>query len=230
MTDQEILKELERYDTPSITNVVATYPSDELCLGLYNPWTVNWYTDQTIKCMYPALGARVGYAVTCIYGLPDPSFNRLSFMDVAGALDASPQPTILALEQKFPPQIAGKVGLAGGNMTATMKALGCVGCLSNGPSRDIDEIRPMKIQYMLSGVTAGHGDMAVHAVNVPVKVGGMEVNPGEIIHMDESGACKFPADKLEEVLNLVIQLQNKESKIMDKLQKANSAAQLREIL
>jgi len=91
VTDQEILKELERYDTPSITNVVATYPSDELCLGLYNPWTVNWYTDQTIKCMYPALGARVGYAVTCIYGLPDPSFNRLSFMDVAGALDASPQ-------------------------------------------------------------------------------------------------------------------------------------------
>ena len=150
MTDQEILKELERYDTPSITNVVATYPSDELCLGLYNPWTVNWYTDQTIKCMYPALGARVGYAVTCIYGLPDPSFNRLSFMDVAGALDASPQPTILALEQKFPPQIAGKVGLAAGNMTATMKALGCVGCLSNGPSRDIDEIRPMKFQYLLT--------------------------------------------------------------------------------
>ena len=38
----EILKELEKYDTPSITNVVATYPNDkDLCLGLYEPWTIN---------------------------------------------------------------------------------------------------------------------------------------------------------------------------------------------
>ena len=40
MTNQEILKELKKYDTPSITNVVATYPNSPLCLGLYNPWTV----------------------------------------------------------------------------------------------------------------------------------------------------------------------------------------------
>jgi len=63
MTEQEILKELENFDTPSITNVVATYPSNPLCLGLYNPWVENWYTDQTIKCMYPELGARCGLAL-----------------------------------------------------------------------------------------------------------------------------------------------------------------------
>ena len=227
MTDQEILKELERYDTPSITNVVATYPSDELCLGLYNPWTVNWYTDQTIKCMYPELGARVGYAVTCIYGLPDPSFNRLSFMDVADALDTSPKPTILALEQKFPPQVAGKVGLAGGNMTTTMKTLGCVGCLSNGPSRDIDEIRPMKFQYLLTGVTPGHGDQAVHAVNVPVSICGMDVAPGEIIHMDENGAVKFPANRMADVLENVQKLIEHEGTLQERIKKATSAAEIR---
>ena len=195
MTQQQMLQALKKFDTPSITNVVATYPSNPLCLGLYNPWTENWYTDQTIRCMYPELGRTVGYAVTCVYGLPDPGFNRLTFMDVIDALDASPKPTILVLQQKFPPEIAGKVGLSGGNMTSAMKAVGCLGVISNGPSRDIDEIRPMKFQYMLTGVTAGHGDMAVYAVNVPVSVGGMDVCPGEIIHMDENGAVKFPADK-----------------------------------
>ena len=55
-------------------------------------------------------------------------------------------------------------------------------------SRDLDEVRPMGFQYMLTGVTAGHGAMAVQAVNVPVSVGGMDVAPGEIIHMDENGA------------------------------------------
>jgi regulator of RNase E activity RraA len=224
-----MLEELKRYDTPSITNVVATYPAHPLCLGLYNPWTQNWYTDQTVRCIYPELGRLVGYAVTCVYGLPDPSFSRLTFMDVVDALDASPKPTILVLQQIFPPEIAGKVGLSGGNMTSAMKAVGCLGVISNGPSRDIDEIRPMKFQYMLTGVTPGHGAMAVHAVNVPVSVAGMDVVPGEIIHMDENGACKFPAARLEAVLTNVRALQREEEARMGALQAAKSAAEVKAI-
>ena len=229
MTQQDMLEELKNFDTPSITNVVATYPKNPLCLGLYNPWTENWYTDQTIRCMYPEMGRTVGYAVTCVYSVPDPNFSRLSFMDVVEALDASPKPTILVLQQKFPPQIAGKVGLSGGNMTSAMKAVGCLGCVSNGPSRDIDEIRPMKFQYLLSGISPGHGDMAVQAVSVPVSVGGMDVAPGEIIHMDENGAVKFPAGKLEAVLTNVRQLAVQEEARMTALQNAKNAAEVRAI-
>ena len=229
MTEREMLEELRQFDTPSIANVVATYPNNPLCLGLYNPWTENWYTDQTIRCMYPELGALAGYAVTCVYGLPDPTYNRLSLMDVIDALDASPKPTVLVIQQKFPPEIAGKIGLAGGNMVSAMKAVGCLGIVSNGPSRDIDEVRPMQFQYMLSGITPGHGAMAVQAVNVPVSVGGMDVAPGEIIHMDENGACKFPANKLEAVLNNVRALREEEEKRMSRLREAKTAAEVRAI-
>ncbi len=229
LSEQEMLTALKNFDTPSITNIVATYPTNPLCLGLYNPWTENWYTDQSIRCMYPELGRTVGYAVTCVYGLPDPNYARLSFMDVIDALDASQKPTIFVFQQKFPPEIAAKVGLSGGNMTSAMKAVGCVGAISNGPSRDIDEIRPMSFQYMLSGVTAGHGAMAGHAVNVPVTVGGMDISPGEIIHMDENGACKFPADKLEAVLTNVQALQKEEESRINALQEAKTAAEVRAI-
>jgi len=228
-TEQEMLEELKNHDTPSITNVVATYPQNPLCLGLYNPWTQNWYTDQSVRCLFPELGRIVGYAVTCVYGLPDPNYARLSFIDVIDALDASPKPTILVLQQKFPPEIAGKVGLAGGNMTAAMKAVGCLGLISNGPSRDVDEVRPIKFQYMLTGVTPGHGAMAVHAVNVPVTVAGMDVYPGEIIHMDENGACKFPADRLEAVLNNLRELKKEEDARIERLLKARGAAEVRAI-
>ena len=228
-SEQEMLEALRNHDTPSITNVVATYPQSPLCLGLYNPWTENWYTDQSIRCIYPELGRTVGYAVTCVFGLPDPNYARLTFMDVIDALDQSKKPSILVFQQKFPPDIADKVGLSGGNMTTAMSAVGCVGAISNGPSRDIDEIRPMKFQYMLSGVTAGHGDMAVHAVNVPVTVAGMDVSPGEIIHMDENGACKFPGDKLEAVLTRVQALQKEEETRIHALQNAKTAAEVRAI-
>lgn len=229
MSSAQTLGELTRFDTPSITNVVATYPGNPLCMALYHPWSENWYTDQSLRCMYPELGPVAGYAVTCVFGLPDPAFAQLSFMDVVDALDASPKPTVLVLEQKFPPEYRDKVGLAGGNMTTAMKAVGCVGCVSNGPSRDVDEIRPMRFQYLLTGVTPGHGPMAVRAVNVPVSVAGMDVAPGEIVHMDENGACKFPADRLDTVLHNVRRLQREEEARMSALREAGDASGVRAV-
>lgn len=226
-TERDVFAELRKIDTPSITNVVATYPTNPLCLGLYNPWSENWYTDTSVRCMYPEMGPVVGYAVTCVYSVPDPNYNRLTFMDVIDALDASPKPTILVLQQKFPPELAAKAGLAGEIMVTSMLAVGCVGMLSNGPSRDIDAVRKLNFQYMLSGASAGHGGMAVQAVNVPVSVAGMDVHPGEIIHMDENGACKFPADKIDAVLTNVQALLKDEDSRLTAIRKAKTAAQVR---
>ena len=227
--EQKLLEEIRQFDTPSVTNVVATYPSHPLCLGLYHQLSENWYTDHSLRCMYPELGALAGFAVTAVYGPEDKSFKRLTNMDVFDAMDASPKPTIFCFQQKFPPEIANKAGLMGGNMATAVQAAGCVGAISNGPSRDLDEIRPMKFQYMLSGITAGHGGMAVQAVNVPVSVPSMDVSPGEIIHMDENGACKFPADKLEAVLTNVKALIEQEGDMQGRIRKAKSVAEIKAV-
>jgi len=89
----KIFNELRKIDTPTITNVVATYPKNPLCLGLYNPWTENWYTDTSIRCMYPELGPTVGYAVTCVYGMPDPTFTGrlLGNIKVRSGTSTTPQ-------------------------------------------------------------------------------------------------------------------------------------------
>jgi regulator of RNase E activity RraA len=224
----DTLAELRKIDTPTITNVVATYPSNPLCLGLYNPWTENWYTDSSIRCIYPEMGAVIGHAVTCVYGLPDPNFaGRLSFMDVVDALDAMNKPTILIIQQKWPPGLMAKAGLAGEIMVTSMKAVGCIGMLSNGPSRDVDAIRRLDFQMLLGGVSAGHGDMAVHAVNVPVSVGGMDVAPGDLIHMDENGAVKFPAGKAAQVLENARKLLDAEAEHLARLRAAKTAAEVR---
>lgn len=224
----KIFNELRKIDTPTITNVVATYPKNPLCLGLYNPWTENWYTDTSIRCLYPELGPTVGYAVTAVYGMPDPTFTgRLSFMDVIDALDAMKKPTVLVIQQKWPDGIMKKAGLAGEMMVSSMMAVGCVGLLSNGPSRDVDAIRKLKFQYLLGGVTAGHGEMAVHAVNVPVSVGGMDVAPGDLIHMDENGAVKFPEQHAEAVVKNATAMLEDEARRLVHLRKAKSAKEVR---
>ena len=224
----DVFAGLREIDTPTITNVVATYPKNPLCLGLYNPWTENWYTDTSIRCIYPEKGAIVGYAVTCVFGLPDPNYaGRLSFMDVVDARDAMKKPTILVIQQKWPAHLMSKAGLAGEIMVTSMKAVGCIGMVSNGPSRDIDAIRRLDFQLLLGGVTAGHGDMAVQAVNVPVSVGGMDVAPGELIHMDENGAVKFPADKAEQVLENARKMLEGEAEHLARLRAATNAEEVR---
>jgi 4-hydroxy-4-methyl-2-oxoglutarate aldolase len=224
----EVFAGLREIDTPTITNVVATYPKNPLCLGLYNPWTENWYTDTSIRCIYPSMAPTVGYAVTCVFGLPDPNYSgRLSFMDVVDALDAMKKPTILIIQQKWPAELMSKAGLAGEIMVTSMKAVGCVGMLSNGPSRDVDAIRRLDFQMLLGGVTAGHGEMAVQAVNVPVSVGGMDVAPGDLIHMDENGAVKFPAGKAEQVLENARAMLAGEAEHLARLRAATTAAEVR---
>ena len=199
--EQKIMKELEQFDTPTVTNAVATYSSrPDTCLGLYHPWEGKWYTDQSLKCMFPNLGRRCGYVVTCSYSLPDPRFQNYSMTDILLAMEESPKPIVLVVKQEFPEEIKKINGLMGGNMMTCFTQMGAVGVISDGPSRDVDEIREMNVQYMLTGVTPGHGDFAVRSVGVPVEVCGMSVMPGDIVHMDEHGAVKFPAKYLSEVL------------------------------
>ena len=229
--EREVMEELKNYDTPSITNVVATYPSSDTCLGLYHPWNAHWYTDESCKCMFPELGRLCGYAVTCEYGLPDPNYKRGSVVgSVFDAIAASPKPVILVVKQNMPDEIKHKNGLLGGCMMTAFKAAGIVGAISDGPSRDIDEVRPLKVQYMLTGVTAGHGDFALHGLNSPVNVCGMDVCTGDIIHMDESGAVKFPREYLDDVLERVKNLSEIEGKRQALLAKATSGEEVDKIM
>ena len=214
-----------------MTNVVATYPGDtEYCLGLYHPWNTNWYTDETLKCMYPELGRMAGYVVTVTFGLSDPKFNRLGFVDLYKAIEKMPKPVIVAMKQDLPENIKKKNGLCGGNMMTAFKSLGVIGVMSDGPSRDLDEVRPMGLQYMLTGVCAGHGDFSIHAINTPVNICGMDVAPGEIVHMDENGAVKFPAEYLPEVVERCERLQAYEARKQKLLSEHHDAETLAKIL
>jgi len=232
LRDQEIMQELLNYDTPSITNAVATYPQDkENCLGLYHPWEGKWYTDQTLKCMFPEMGRRIGYAVTCVYGLPDPNYKRGSNIgSVVDAILASPKPVVLVVKQNIPEHIKRINGLMGGNMITAFKAAGIVAAISDGPSRDLEEVRSLGVQYMLTGVSPGHGKFELQGLNVPVNVCGMDVCPGDIIHLDENGAVKFPREYLEEVLKRVKRFSAIEARRQELLAKAQNGAEVDKIM
>lgn len=210
LSEEKMLEKLQGFNTPAVTNVVASYPKNPHCLGLYDPWEGKWYTDQSVHCVFPEMGRRIGYAFTLEVSLPDPKYPSLSFKDLIEALYKAKNPTIVVCQQTYPPEILSRAALFGGQSTALYKACGVVGVITNGPSRDVDEMRPLGIQYIMSGITPAHGDFSMRAINGPVSVAGMDVVPGDIIHMDEHGAVKFPADKLADVCGNIDALSREE--------------------
>ena len=227
LSEKEMLEKLRGFNTPSVTNIIATYPNNPLCLGLYEPWRQNWYTDQSVRCLFPELSARIGYAVTVTFALPNPTYQRWSIIDLYETIAKAKKPAILVIKQDFPPEIKPKVGLAGGQLTVALQACGVVGVVTDGPTRDIDEIRPLEMQYLTTGVTPGHGEMAISAINVPVSVAAMNVAPGDIVHMDENGAVKFPADKLADICRNIDVFAAKEQERADKVLAAKTFAQIK---
>ncbi len=199
MISKDIISALERIDTPAITNAVATYDDS---LGIYDAWFGKWYTDTTIKCMYPECGPRVGYVATVTYSLENPYNGRqTSKLDLPEHLDKTNKPIILCAKQDFPPELKNRVGLFGGIMANRFSALGVTGVISDGPMRDYDEIKEeTDIQMLVTGLTPAHGNFAVRSVGTPVKICGMNVMPGDMVHMDLHGACKFPEEYAEVIL------------------------------
>jgi 4-hydroxy-4-methyl-2-oxoglutarate aldolase len=228
LSEREMLEKLLNFNTPTVGNIVATYPDHPNCLGIYDPWNGKWYTNQSVHCIFPEMGRRIGYASTIIFSMPDPNQPPISFLDWIEALGRSKKPTIVVAQQKFPPEIANAVGLFGGQMTSMLKSIGVTGVVTDGPSRDIDEMRELGVQYIMSGVTPSHGDFVIRAIEVPVSVAGMDVIPGELIHMDEHGAVKFPVEKLSELCANIDDFSTQEDVQAEALLSARNVEEIKE--
>ena len=211
LTDRQIIKKLEEFDTATICNVVATYAGIDLCLSLYDAWYGEYYTDTSLHCMYPELGPICGYAATAWYSDKKPQYTDIERWVLPEHLNATLKPVILVAKQSYSSGLKKRAGLFGGNMTAQFKAFGVVGVVTNGPMRDLEEIREQKVQYLATGLTSGHGALQLRAAGIPVKIAGMIVQLEDIIHMDQCGAAKFPAKYLLKVLEYATELAKREA-------------------
>src|SRR5437870_10947681 len=96
---QRIIRELRKFDTATICNVVATYPESDICLKLYDAWRGEYYTDTSLRCMYPEYGPICGYAATAWYSDERAEYTKLDPFLLLEQLDRSRRPIILVAKQ-----------------------------------------------------------------------------------------------------------------------------------
>ena len=121
---EEDLDALRQFDTCMISNAFETFDARLRNTG---------FADASIRCMFKDAPPMVGYAATARLRSGEPPMVGGTFRDRAdfwNSILEIPAPRILVLEDMDEPP--GRGAFVGDMHAAIMKALGCIGYLTNG--------------------------------------------------------------------------------------------------
>ena len=92
-------------------------------------------------------------------------------------------------------------GSFGHNMSLQARNRGVAGLVSNGCVRDVRLLRKEKFSVFCRSICPRSAQKNTPgAINVPVQVGGLVINPGDIVVGDDDGVAVVPLSIAEEVL------------------------------
>ncbi|KAF2258169.1 RraA-like protein [Lojkania enalia] len=108
--------------------------------------------------------------------------------------------------------------VVGGIMATRMKHLGARSIIVNGRVRDLTALSQTGVPIWSRGTSIiGMGaESKFHARNVPIQIGRVTVEPGDIVMADpeENGVVTIPKGKVEEVLELLPKLVGADEKVI----------------
>jgi regulator of RNase E activity RraA len=179
------LLQLKRWNTPTI----------------YNGWEQITSRDSAHDCFnleechdfMPQMGPMVGYAVTIICE-PGNREHKSSSPNAASEyreyVATVPGPKIVVVQDLDKPHV---LGAFWGEVNAcTHAALGCVGTITDGAVRDLDEMTSAGFKAIARRLCVGHAHSTPVRWNCEVEVFGTRVAPGQLIHADKHGFLVVP--------------------------------------
>lgn len=198
------LDALRGITSPTISNAIETFDVRSRSAG---------FMDASVRCMFPDLGGMVGYAVTAKIAARDKPRNSLSYFDMFDAMAGVPKPWVVVIEDlDYPNPIGSYWGEVNGSI---YKGMGCVGLVTNGGVRDLDEVVETGFHFFASCVLVSHAYVHLEEVGTPVSVGGLTVSPGDLLHADKHGVVSIPNDIAREVAAASADVERRERPIID---------------
>ncbi|CAN5460465.1 RraA family protein [soil metagenome] len=187
----ELLK-LKRWNTPTIANALEQIcPDDPLSL-------VN--LEETRDFM-PEMGPMVGIAMTVVISGRDPGPKRdepKNFSLYREYLASVPGPKIVVIQDADKPACYGSIwGEVGANVART---LGCVGTITDGAIRDVDEMKNAGFKALARRLAVSHAHTWPLRWGCEVEVFGTKVRPGQLLHADKHGFIIIPEKAQPRVL------------------------------
>jgi regulator of RNase E activity RraA len=212
----DVIQPLRKISSPSVANGIETFNARPRNQG---------FMSSEIRALFPELGPLVGYAVTAlIRAEPQPiQGHRASTFAWWDYVLSIPAPRVVVVHDLDDPR---GQGAQWGEVQANIhKALGCAGVLTDGSVRDLEEVRALGFQFAAAHVSVSHAYVHMVDLGLPVKVGGLWVKPGDLIHCDQHGAVTIPAEIADRIPDAVAKVEADERKIIGYCQSPTFSAE-----
>lgn len=188
------LLELKRWNTPTIYNGWEQITRNDSAADAFN-------LEETRDFM-PQMGPMIGYAVTVIC---EPSVQRHrsdqpnAWSEYRRYIASIPAPKIVVVQDLDKPRV---IGSFWGEVNANVhRALGCVGTITDGAVRDLDEMTSAGFKALARRMCVGHAHSWPVRWGVEVEVFGRRIHPGQLIHADKHGFLAIPDEDQERLLD-----------------------------
>jgi 4-hydroxy-4-methyl-2-oxoglutarate aldolase len=205
MLSLEQLEALRKYNTPTIANAIEIFNIRGRHLG---------FLPHQIRCLLPEIGPIVGYAVTSVTRAEPPTEKGPDLnADYLHYVASQPGPKIaVGQDLDNPPGLGAQFGEV--NATIHQK-LGCVGHITDGCPRDLDEVRALGFGLYGLNPCVSHAYIRLVDFGKPVKLAGVEVMPGDLIHADRHGVCLIPLDIADRVADACAEVERLERPLLE---------------
>jgi 4-hydroxy-4-methyl-2-oxoglutarate aldolase len=202
----ETLRALALADTPTIANAMEK-------IGI----APRRFTGPEIRPFSRMEKPVVGIAITgTMQQQWGGKFDHLEpWLEFLGELEAASTPAVAILQDCSANPY--RDAMIGEGMALSMRAAGAAAILCDGAIRDLNGVRETGLPVWARGASADRGSIRFHRYQVPVCVGGMAVNPGDIIHADENGALIVPQDRLDEIVKAAAEVTGGEAGMFEML-------------
>jgi 4-hydroxy-4-methyl-2-oxoglutarate aldolase len=153
------------------------------------------FADSSIHCLFPDMPRMVGYAATARIRSAEPPMEGHSYYyraDWWNHIQTIPEPRIVVIQDVDKhPGLGAFVGEVHANI---LLALGCQGLVTNGAVRDLPAVQAAGFQLFAGDVSVSHAYAHIFDFGGEVEVGGLNIQPGDLIHGDVHGVQTIPFD------------------------------------
>lgn len=200
------LDKLKQFDTPTICNVIELFEVRDRNQG---------FMDHRIRSAFPNFPPMVGFACTSSFRSHQPPAGGDAYGSIEAQLERFaelPGPAVVVFQDLDDPPIGATFGEV---MCSTYQGFGATGLITSGGGRDLAQVRELGFPVFTGSTICSHANCHMLHVGLPVRVGGLTVSMGDLLHGDANGVTEIPVNIADEVADLGDEFMAAEAIVID---------------
>jgi len=184
----ETLARLRDFDTPTICNIIELFDVRPRNRG---------FMGREVESCFPEFPPMVGFAAPAAFRSDAPPAAGDAYGSIEAQLEQFerlPGPAVVLIQDLDDPPVGAVFGEV---MCSTYQAFGAQGLVTNGGGRDLLQVERLGFPVFTGSTICSHAYCHLLHLSLPVRIGGLTICEGELLHGDANGVTTVPAEIVE---------------------------------